>query len=264
MTPEDVIQEQYDAVTSLADWFDEEIKRILAIVAALIIARLVSSLLVRGGSIVQTSKNVVELAKIDKGIQALLQEHGLDEKVSELATRVNDQRKYFDLLVKATFGKKPRGMSKESLDFIQETLAVTVQNIYSEVIDFSSRARRIALLSIGSDFRDLKSSLMDLVQSAAPRVRSTVINQATEFYRGVAAVGFDAIENVAGPLRYVYSGPGPLDPKIRPFCKHLMVLVWDGVTWSRAQIDNLDNGQMPNVFVTCGGKNCRHQWRPVK
>jgi hypothetical protein len=33
--------------------------------------------------------------------------------------------------------------------------------------------------------------------------------------------------------------------------------------YSRAVIDKMRNGQLPNVFVTRGGFNCRHLWRPV-
>ena len=55
-------------------------------------------------------------------------------------------------------------------------------------------------------------------------------------------------------------GPPASDKLIRPFCKRLMAQAARGRTWSRQQIDRMDNGQMPDVFSTCGGFNCRHQW----
>lgn len=51
---------------------------------------------------------------------------------------------------------------------------------------------------------------------------------------------------------------GPADPKNRPFC-HAHV----GQVFSRRTIESLDNGQLPNVFLTGGGYNCRHNWIEV-
>lgn len=48
---------------------------------------------------------------------------------------------------------------------------------------------------------------------------------------------------------------GPVDDVIRPFCAE-----WVGKVRTRADIDALDNGQLPNVLLTAGGYNCRHAW----
>lgn len=55
---------------------------------------------------------------------------------------------------------------------------------------------------------------------------------------------------------YLYSGP--IDRRCRPFCLRNV-----GRVWSKGAIDKMDNGQLPNTFVTRGGYNCRHLWRPV-
>lgn len=51
---------------------------------------------------------------------------------------------------------------------------------------------------------------------------------------------------------------GPVDGKARPFCLDRV-----GKVYSRAQIDRMDNGQLPNVMVTGGGYNCRHAFKRV-
>ena len=43
----------------------------------------------------------------------------------------------------------------------------------------------------------------------------------------------------------------------RPFCERLLK---SDRTYTREEIDRMNNGQIPNVFVTCGGFSCRHQW----
>jgi len=56
-------------------------------------------------------------------------------------------------------------------------------------------------------------------------------------------------------LRYGYSGPQ--DKLERPFCRHLTEA---GKAYTREQIGQMDNGQIPNVFISRGGFGCRHQW----
>ena len=55
---------------------------------------------------------------------------------------------------------------------------------------------------------------------------------------------------------YLYVGPA--DGIIRPWClEHL------GRVMTRDRIEALDNGQLPNPFLTGGGYNCRHSWMAV-
>lgn len=51
---------------------------------------------------------------------------------------------------------------------------------------------------------------------------------------------------------------GPIDQRTRPTCR-----IASEYVWQREQIAKLDNGQLPNVFLTCGGWNCRHHWQPL-
>ena len=91
---------------------------------------------------------------------------------------------------------------------------------------------------------------MRLRGAGAPRNMST-------WYRTATDRAFQIIEEdlPAQEIRYEYSG---LDDKLtRPFCEHLLEV---GKAYTRAEIEKMDNGQLPNVFLTGGGWNCRHQW----
>jgi len=60
------------------------------------------------------------------------------------------------------------------------------------------------------------------------------------------------------PDAQLYGYVGPVDSIIRPFClEHI------GKVYTKAEIDALDNGQIPNPFLTGGGYNCRHLWAPI-
>lgn len=51
---------------------------------------------------------------------------------------------------------------------------------------------------------------------------------------------------------------GPLDKKTREFCVERV-----GKVFSRAEIEEMDNGQIGDVLTTGGGYNCRHTWKRV-
>jgi hypothetical protein len=56
----------------------------------------------------------------------------------------------------------------------------------------------------------------------------------------------------------VFAYMGPADVKLRPFCRERV-----GKVFTREQIDAMDNGQLPQPFLTGGGHNCRHTFVAV-
>ena len=55
---------------------------------------------------------------------------------------------------------------------------------------------------------------------------------------------------------YIYVGP--IDERTRDWCLSRV-----GRVFTRAQIDAMDNGQIPDPFTTGGGYNCRHKFVEV-
>jgi hypothetical protein len=51
---------------------------------------------------------------------------------------------------------------------------------------------------------------------------------------------------------------GPVDSRTRDWCLGLV-----GKVRRKEDIETLDNGQLPNPFLTGGGWNCRHSWLAV-
>jgi hypothetical protein len=91
--------------------------------------------------------------------------------------------------------------------------------------------------------------------------------QAIERSRAQAQTLFDTSTSIAGRQIVaaeaqapgtVFLYVGPVDGVVRPFCLEQL-----GMVHSREGIDELDNGQLPNVFLTGGGYNCRHSWMAV-
>lgn len=79
------------------------------------------------------------------------------------------------------------------------------------------------------------------------------------YFRTVMAEQFAELEEQNGRLKVRYWYDGPRDDRNRIFCVKQLNRE---KSITRLQIERLDNGQLPNPFVTCGGFNCRHQWIP--
>lgn len=97
------------------------------------------------------------------------------------------------------------------------------------------------------------ASLAVTLDDAIPQFRTLFDTQASMIGRQIEALATADLPDDQ-PFLYV----GPLDEVTRPFCEE-----WAGQVLTRDEIDALDNGQLPNVFLTGGGYNCRHSWLAV-
>lgn len=154
--------------------------------------------------------------------------------------------------------------------------AVEKLNLAAKVAKFTSRdATRIAalkelarldLLAVGDEVaialwrstvqglfslrpaNDILDDLADVLDDELPRVRTLYDTTVSVYGRQVEAL------KSSGEADELFAYMGPADSKVRPFCaKHL------GKVYTRAELEAMDNGQLPNPFLTGGGWNCRHQ-----
>ena len=80
------------------------------------------------------------------------------------------------------------------------------------------------------------------------------------------AKGTDAITTKGAKVLYEYVGP--VDSKIRKFCKRMMELSNKGILWSKSDLQNIQgsNPEFPiyyNIYEFKGSYGCRHNWRAV-
>lgn len=119
---------------------------------------------------------------------------------------------------------------------------------------FASDASQIILRgALGGQSRgELVAELMELLDETRPHAATLYETALSDFVMTLTALRSD---NTADE-KFLYTGP--IDMRIRPFC-----LAHVGRVYTRAEIDGMTNGQLPNTFITRGGYNCRHQWRRV-
>jgi len=99
---------------------------------------------------------------------------------------------------------------------------------------------------------DLVEDISDLLDISARRARQIYDTAVSTFSRQVAQLG------TTGEPDEAFFYVGPVDQRVRPFC-----MAHVGKVYSRQAIDQMDNGQLPNVMLTGGGYNCRHRFQRV-
>jgi hypothetical protein len=96
------------------------------------------------------------------------------------------------------------------------------------------------------------TDLYDVIDLSEPRIQTLYDTSVSIFGRQVEAL--QAGDDPDTTFAYM----GPADKKTRPFCREHV-----GKVYTRKDIDEMDNGQIDNVFLTGGGYNCRHTWVEV-
>ena len=104
----------------------------------------------------------------------------------------------------------------------------------------------------GESAREIMADLLPLLDLTEAQVATLYDTSVSIFGRQVEAL--QAGQDPATPFLYA----GPDDPLTREFCIKRV-----GHVYTRQEIDDMDNGQLNNVFLTGGGYNCRHVWLEV-
>jgi hypothetical protein len=110
----------------------------------------------------------------------------------------------------------------------------------------------VVMRGTGRARRRLPDDLTEILDRAEGRVQTLYDTAVSVFGRQVEA------EQAGDDARTPFAYMGPVDAKTRDFC-----LGHVGRVYTRAEIDQLDNGQISNVFLTGGGYNCRHVWQEI-
>lgn len=112
------------------------------------------------------------------------------------------------------------------------------------------------LLQKGADRKDIVNELESIIGKTRFNAETIARTAISGFDGTNAAVQAEK----AGTDRYTYQGP----PAERFFCQNLLNESAGGRSWTRAEIEAMDNGQGLDPFIYKGGYNCRHFWEPAE
>jgi hypothetical protein len=142
-------------------------------------------------------------------------------------------------------------------EFVARSITHAVSVSFDKLLGLSdARAGRVlALTVVKSSFRMSAAGQKVLCETAAGE---------TERLRAETATAAGVLRRIAvtssatGRDHETFLYSGPIDGRSRPFCLERV-----GRVFSRKAIDAMDNGQLPNAYLTCGGHQCRHTWLPI-
>jgi hypothetical protein len=257
------IQQAQDGwIDSLISNFERELNGILSSAQARTIAKLRDQLSITNGKLERSVKNSKALRKLDTLFLEQMDKAGYDQLLDELVGQFPGQLHFFqDTLETLSSAMKtplpPVKFGPRDLQVFTDQGLSAKDGLQAVMESVAQGAKKRVLMSVGGlSFSDLADSLATYTKRALPEATGLAETATATFYRVIADRGFQIIEKDSpGTIRYEYEGPK--DKLTRPFCRHLMAVK---KTYTREQIDHMDNGQIPNVFVSAGGWRCRHQW----
>lgn len=262
--PSDVIDDLNARIDDLTEVFRDELAAMLEGAKARVFGRLQAALSMKGGTVKATKANARTLRSVAKMLREELAKSGIVELIQEFGSTFAGQLPMFEEilgLIGAEAGT-PLTVDWSTADLdLFASHQLTVESGLETVLESAALAaqRRVMFSTGGLSFGDLVETIN--VGMRVPVAEAVTLAETAQagFWRTITDQGFQQIEKDLPPGAVRYRFEGPKDKLTRPFCKRMLDKTKDrGLT--RAEIDALDNGQLPNVFMTAGGFRCRHQW----
>jgi hypothetical protein len=148
-----------------------------------------------------------------------------------------------------------RAQEKQTLAAQQASTVDSLEGVAQAV---AAGAKRQAMFGFaGLKVADLAATLSKSLGKTTAQAETIADTAQVMFYRTATAQAFAVIEKDLPEMEIRYEYEGPDDSLTRPFCDRL---IQAAKTYTRDEIGRMNNHQLPNVLVTCGGWNCRHQW----
>lgn len=231
---------------------------------ARVFGRLQEKLAIKGGKVGSTRANARTLRSVAKMLREELGVAGITELIQEFGSTFAGQLPMFEEIIGliGAEAKVPLSVDWSAADLdLFASRQLTVESGLETILESAALAaqRRVMFSTGGLSFGDLVETIN--VGMRVPVAEAVTLAETAQagFWRTITDQGFQQIEKdlPKGAVRYRFEGPK--DKLTRPFCKRMLERTKDrGLT--RDEIDRLDNGQLPNVFMTGGGWKCRHQF----
>lgn len=236
-------------IDEAADGFDRELSRVLRQTTRRI-RTLLRQLETRDGRLVASQAALGRALRLRVELLAILESSGYDGLVEAA----------FDAPLDRLTASALRGRSLTAR-------AARLTAIDVDILSAWQTIRTADLLELGDDFVTVvwRSTVDGLLANRTPdalvdelaalgevteRQARTLYDTAVSTYgRQVDQLGVDP----QADDRFLYVGPD--DSATREFCRRHV-----GEVRTRAELDDLSNGQLPNTLLTAGGWNCRHKW----
>lgn len=202
----------------------------------------------KDGRVVSTQANLGRVLGLKQRILRVLEEAGF-ATVAEAATNTPLDQLAEQVLRGSTIAQQALELSAGDLKAIATFKAIRFEELLRlEAAAAQSLARTVLDGTLGlRPIEALVDDVAELFDSTDRQARSTYDTALSIYSRQVDQL------HATGKDDELFYYAGPLDTKTRPFC-----LARVGKVFTREELENADNGQLPNPLLTGGGFNCRH------
>lgn len=260
-TLQDIHNKHAKYTDSIVHAFEEHLHGIVTKAQARVLTQLQKQLKITGGVIDQTPANYRTLRKLNQLFLDAMDEAGYQRLVTAFVGEFPGQLPYLNEILQTLSDQVQGGLpiANLSADPVLSTFQLSAADALNAVVEgVAGSVMQRSMLSVGGlEFGELAQTLAEKLAVSVPRAVGLADTAMTTFMRTATDRAYQAIEQSEPrqDLEYKYSGPE--DKLTRVFCEHLLEM---DKGYTREQIGKMDNHQLPNVLLTGGGWNCRHQW----
>lgn len=216
------------------------------------IVQLTAQLTVERGRVVSTQVNLGLARRVAQELQGVLEEAGYGNLITDALAEMGELARFQGLgQTRVARVQREAAWSAETLDAFHDLKLRELLEVPDAVL---RRVEQTLLRGIvgAQDRAELLNELIEDLELTLPQVRTIYDTALSEFSR------IAVVSTTPGRADDAFLYEGPIDGLTRPFCVERV-----GKVFSRAAIDEMDNGQLDNTLITGGGYNCRHTWIPV-
>ena len=198
--------------------------------------------------IASTSASAIALRRLRRKLRDAFTDAGFDEFATKAAVD-----SVATMAAAVGTSRIPRAALSDRLAALQ---AVATGNLLAQGDNAANALYRAVSqhLAGSRDVRDILRSLTKTLDREAHEVGAVFDTQVSIFGRQVEDL---RSQKLPPDQPYLYSGP--IDGRTREWCLQRV-----GKIYTRDEIDRMDNGQIPNVFLSAGGYRCRHSFLAVE
>ena len=218
---------------------------------------ILSRISARDGLVLQSAQNSEIILKVEETFKRELTASSYYPMVHAVVPEFVDQVKAFGAINKTVGGLPEHGVLPDDVDVLSDHVGAFITLAEGQGLDVVSHLRRTLGQAMGRDLT--VASLSAAIFDAASRLNSIELlfkDHLMFFFRLVGSLHYGHIEEGGTSLLYQYVGD--VGKHTRDFCANLC-----GRLLTLPEISELDNGQVPGVFTSGGGRGCQHWWLGV-
>lgn len=257
-TQVDLVQAHSKSVQKKVEAFLEDLREVSVVSTKAVIAYINRSTEQDGGILKNSPQNALALRSLDREYVSALSLAGYHEVVSKFVSTFSDEvdafREMYQEMREETPSIPAFTLTPDDGEVLATRASLSLAALEANMVEVVGALRRASVLVIGEvpiDFvADYVSDVIGRTSKVGPLAKDLLFG----FFRNVSTLAYSNVEALGATPLYTYTGTNI--EGTREFCSSLA-----SVSLTKQQIEQLNNGQIPNVFMNAGGYGCSHFWR---